>query len=750
MLRLLRARRDLHRWPLLAALVAAPASAVLLMVSDQSLAGMLEATRVRALIGGGQEWYEEYARYSTLLEPGSFQGAIGRRAAVLVAVLAAVGVLWALRRTRAGLATGPARRLVVGFLLMLAVMTLSPTKWTQHFGDVAGYGAAVLVLGFAAWSARAVRPRPRALVAGLAATAAVGSLVLAGYNLWPYAGNWFTPTFSTLPPQVAGVPLATVLAVAGAVLVARCSGGRRGGGPAARHESAPGARAGPGGRGAAGGVLVLQVGSFARIAYGHRDSYTLASDALATARGEPCGLQRLLSVETDPGAGLLPAEGGGPAAPRTLPVDVGGTLLPGTTVAGRLMTAWFTLDPAQRSGQLPVVVTTSGQTRPGDGLFLEFGADGRSLERRRVAAGDAGPTDHRELAPAGAAVVRLVVAPTGGASSPAVVSLPRVPRLTPHGAGAAARQHGDPGLAGGVPVPVRAPRGAARRHRAAARLAGRAAGRRPVRRHHLRAGFGGPFTASRLLVTQQRMATYLQGDPTRDGATLYRWVPRRARRAAADGHRADRDGLAPRRATGPGSGPGTRSASGRPAAHGCLVTTRRRDPNRRQDGARTMAVPNPHPRPEDVAPHVAHTGDHVGQTRGTDPRRCRERPSRLVVQRGLFFGPSAVVPEDLYSVVERGIARRERDRVTLSPGSKVSTNTYFGRFHATYWQRWTTVPEVEVTATVSGTGRIRLMASDTNKVWRIIAPRTSGGRGRPCGWSPRSTGSSTAAACGWS
>ena len=34
--------------------------------------------------------------------------------------------------------------------------------------------------------------------------------------------------------------------------------------------------------------------------------------------------------------------------------------------------------------------------------------------------------------------------------------------------------------------------------------------------------------------------------------------------------------------------------------------------------------------------------------------------SRLVAQRGLFFGPSARVPEDLYSVVEKGAARRER------------------------------------------------------------------------------------------
>lgn len=529
-LRLLRARRDLHRWPVLAALVAGPASAVLLMVSDQSLAGMLEATRVRTVIGGGQEWYEEYARYSALLEPGSFQGEIGRRAAVLVALLAAVGVLWAPGRVRAGIATGPARRLVLGFLVMLAVMTLSPTKWTQHFGDVAGYGSAVLVLGFATWSGRAVRPRPRALVAGLAATAAVGSLVLAGDNLWPYAGDWFTPTFSTLPPQVAGVPLATVLAVAGAlvvvVLVARSAWRRAGGdpGPFAVPRRVP--SPGPVVAVLLAGVLLLQVGSFARIAAGHRDSYTLASDALATVRGEPCGLQRQLSVETDPGAGLLPAEGGVPPAPRVLPVDVGGTTLPGTTVAGRMTTAWFVLDPAQRSGQLPVVVTTSGQVRPGDGLFVEFGADGRSLERRRVSPDDAGPTDHRELAPAGAQSVRLVVdAPNAGPRSPAVVSLPRVPRLTPM------EQVLAPGETAILDWPVaflfpcvhpaELPDGTAPvpGWRVGPPAADPSAG------ITYSPGFGGPFAGPRLLVTEQRMPTYLRGDPLRDAVQLYRWTP---------------------------------------------------------------------------------------------------------------------------------------------------------------------------------------------------------------------------------
>jgi len=92
---------------------------------------------------------------------------------------------------------------------------------------------------------------------------------------------------------------------------------------------------------------------------------------------------------------------------------------------------------------------------------------------------------------------------------------------------------------------------------------------------------------------------------------------------------------------------------------------------------------------------------------------------RIVAQRGLFLGPSLLVPEDLYARVERGAARRERTRVELAPASRVSTNTYFGRLHATYWQRWTAVDEVEVDLVVSGTGRLRLVASDTNKVWRI-------------------------------
>ena len=87
-------------------------------------------------------------------------------------------------------------------------MTFTPTKWTQHFGDLAGVGAAVLVLGAVT---------ARRTVGALAAAVAVGAFVVAGMNQWPFVSGWFTPTFSTLPPQVVGIPLATLLLVAGAM-----------------------------------------------------------------------------------------------------------------------------------------------------------------------------------------------------------------------------------------------------------------------------------------------------------------------------------------------------------------------------------------------------------------------------------------------------------------------------------------------------------------------------------------------------
>ena len=199
----------------------------------------------------------------------------------------------------------------------------------------------------------------------------------------------------------------------------------------------------------------------------------------------------------------------------------------GVTVAGQVTTAWFTLDPRQRSGALPVVVTTAGTLRPGDVLQLQFGdASGSVIAGRGITTPVAGPADVRQIAPAGAESVRLLVdAGTGETTAPALVTLPRAPLLTPMEKllPRGSRAILDWPIAFLFPclVPEPLPLGTAAV--ASWRVAPPAAD--PSAGITYAPGFGGPFAGPRLLVTQRRMPTYLVGDPTRDAVQLYRWVP---------------------------------------------------------------------------------------------------------------------------------------------------------------------------------------------------------------------------------
>jgi galactofuranosylgalactofuranosylrhamnosyl-N-acetylglucosaminyl-diphospho-decaprenol beta-1,5/1,6-galactofuranosyltransferase len=94
---------------------------------------------------------------------------------------------------------------------------------------------------------------------------------------------------------------------------------------------------------------------------------------------------------------------------------------------------------------------------------------------------------------------------------------------------------------------------------------------------------------------------------------------------------------------------------------------------------------------------------------------------RLVVQRGLFTGPSTEIPDEMYVEVLTGHAERRRRHVRVGAFGRVSTNTYFGRFPASYWQRWTTARSVRFEGRISGAGRVMLRASDTNGVPRTVA-----------------------------
>ncbi len=102
----------------------------------------------------------------------------------------------------------------------------------------------------------------------------------------------------------------------------------------------------------------------------------------------------------------------------------------------------------------------------------------------------------------------------------------------------------------------------------------------------------------------------------------------------------------------------------------------------------------------------------------------RASAGRLTAQRGLYAGPSDVVSKDLYAEVVEGVVARRRHSLSLEPSARVSGNTYFGRFPASYWQRWTTARSVTVEATVAGSGRLAVRASDMEGEPRTVAVRT--------------------------
>jgi galactofuranosylgalactofuranosylrhamnosyl-N-acetylglucosaminyl-diphospho-decaprenol beta-1,5/1,6-galactofuranosyltransferase len=106
-------------------------------------------------------------------------------------------------------------------------------------------------------------------------------------------------------------------------------------------------------------------------------------------------------------------------------------------------------------------------------------------------------------------------------------------------------------------------------------------------------------------------------------------------------------------------------------------------------------------------------------------------PERLVVARGLFTGPNAAVTDDLYARIASGRAHRERYALHLEKSATVDTNTYFGRFPASYFQRWTTVTEVQLKLAFEASGRARVLlrGSDSHGNARTIASTEVDGTG---------------------
>ncbi|WP_050067328.1 glycosyltransferase [Rhodococcus sp. RD6.2] len=103
---------------------------------------------------------------------------------------------------------------------------------------------------------------------------------------------------------------------------------------------------------------------------------------------------------------------------------------------------------------------------------------------------------------------------------------------------------------------------------------------------------------------------------------------------------------------------------------------------------------------------------------------------RLTAQRGLFAAPSPRVPQKMYVEVKGG-AIASRAELVLHEGAHASTNTYFGRFAASFWQRWTAVTSVrlELTYATSGSAAFSLRASDARGRKRLVVRNDVAGSG---------------------
>ena len=301
---LARRRKVVGTWPLLAPLLAAGTVILTVVFADQTLATVLEATRIRTDIGPSQEWYTENLRYYYLILP-TVDGSLSRRFGFLITVLSLfVSMFIMLRRKRIpGVARGPAWRLMGVIFATMFFLMFTPTKWVHHFGLFAAVGAAMAALATVLVSRQALRwSRNRMTV--VTAVLFVLALTFATTNGWWYVSSYGVP-FNNAMPRIAGISVSAVflaLFVLSALYTAwlHFSARDRGEGRIARAMTAAPIPV------AAGFMVIVFIASMTA---GVVRQYPTYSNAWANIRAFAggCGLADDVLVEPDANAGFLTA-----------------------------------------------------------------------------------------------------------------------------------------------------------------------------------------------------------------------------------------------------------------------------------------------------------------------------------------------------------------------------------------------------------------------------------------------------------
>ncbi|MGW3481650.1 arabinosyltransferase domain-containing protein [Rhodococcus indonesiensis] len=320
--RLVGRRRLVGVIPPIAAILAAGTVVLVVVFADQTLASVLEATRVRSAVGPNVPWFDERLRWDALLTV-SPDGSLSRRFGVFVMLLCLiVCVMLILRKGRIpGTALGPSRRILGIVFASLLLMMLTPTKWTHHFGVYAGLAGSVAALAAVGVGAVGIRSaRNRALFT--AGVLFVLALAFTGSNGWWYVSSYGIPWWDK-PPSISGRAFSTGLLALALVAL---------GVAAWFHLREPFATPKPDRNGrvkaiasapltvVAAGVVLFEVLSLVKGAVAQYPAYSIARSNAAALTGGSCGLADDVLVETDPNAtALAPVDG-----------DVAGALGAGT------------------------------------------------------------------------------------------------------------------------------------------------------------------------------------------------------------------------------------------------------------------------------------------------------------------------------------------------------------------------------------------------------------------------------------
>ncbi|MBF6238066.1 arabinosyltransferase domain-containing protein [Nocardia otitidiscaviarum] len=295
--------------------IAAGTLVLVVVFADQTLATVMEATRVRTLVGPNVAWFDERTRWDSLLML-SPDGSLSRRFGVLIMLLClGVCVLVMLRKNGRipGTSRGPSARILGIVFMSLFLMMFTPTKWTHHFGVYAGLAGSLAALTAVAVGVNGIRsPRNRSLFT--AAVFFLLAITFTGSNGWWYVSSYGVPWWDKAP-SIAGKGFSTLfLGLAVVFLLVALI----------QHYRQPYAKTPRGVRRfdrfatmpltiAAAALVVFEVASLAKAAVTQYPAYSIAESNVRALGGDSCALANEVLVETDTADSLLQPFDGSPA-----------------------------------------------------------------------------------------------------------------------------------------------------------------------------------------------------------------------------------------------------------------------------------------------------------------------------------------------------------------------------------------------------------------------------------------------------